>query len=111
MKKYFNKSLVMAEEEEKQFQTSNTCRICEKLIANIVTRNDIVWKLARGYFLCYCKTFLLVPDSAEGTKLFTEERSSALLVTPEIKYYYRSKENHQYRKTLLTSFDLKISCA
>ena len=77
MKKYFNKSLIMAEEEEEQFQTSNTCRICEKLIENIVTRNNIIWKLARGYFLCYCKTFSLVPDSAEGTKLFTEERSSA----------------------------------
>ena len=29
---------------------------------NIVTRNNIVWKLARGYCLCYCKTFSQVPD-------------------------------------------------
>ena len=31
----------------------------------IVTRNNIVWKLAHGYGLCYCKTFSLVPDSVQ----------------------------------------------
>ena len=31
MKKHFNKNLIMSEEEE-QFQSSNTCWICEKLI-------------------------------------------------------------------------------
>ena len=31
MKKPFNKSLIMTEEEE-QFQSSNTCWVCEKLI-------------------------------------------------------------------------------
>ena len=31
MKKYFNKNLIMSEEEE-QFQPSNTCWTCEKLI-------------------------------------------------------------------------------
>ena len=31
MKKHFNKNLTMSEEEE-QFQSRNTCRICEKLI-------------------------------------------------------------------------------
>ena len=31
MKKYFNKNLIMSE-EEKQFQSSNTCWICKKLI-------------------------------------------------------------------------------
>ena len=30
--KTFNKNLIMTEEEEKQFQSSNTCWICEKLI-------------------------------------------------------------------------------
>ena len=30
MKKHFNKNLIMSEEEE-QFQSSNTCWICEKL--------------------------------------------------------------------------------
>ena len=34
----------------------------------IVTRNNIVWKLARGYCLCYCKIFSLVPDSTKCTK-------------------------------------------
>ena len=34
MKKHFNKNLIMSEEEEKQFQPSNTCWICEKPIDN-----------------------------------------------------------------------------
>ena len=33
MKKHFNKTLIMSEEEE-QFQSSSTCWICEKLIDN-----------------------------------------------------------------------------
>ena len=33
MKKYFNKILIISEEEE-QFQLGNTCWICEKLIDN-----------------------------------------------------------------------------
>ena len=32
MKKHFNKNLIMSEEKEEQFQSSNTCWICEKLI-------------------------------------------------------------------------------
>ena len=32
MKKHFGKNLIMSEEEEEQFQSSNTCWICEKLI-------------------------------------------------------------------------------
>ena len=32
MKTYFNKTLIMTEEEEKQFQSSKTSWICEKLI-------------------------------------------------------------------------------
>ena len=38
------------------------------LCFTIVTRSNIVWNLARGYCLCHCKTFLLVPDSTECTK-------------------------------------------
>ena len=34
MKKHFNKNLIMSEKEEEQFQLSNTCWICEKLIDN-----------------------------------------------------------------------------
>ena len=52
---------------------------------NIVTRNNIVWKLARGYCLCYCKTFSLVQDSTECTKIFVTEKCSALFVSPKIK--------------------------
>ena len=32
MKKHFNKNLIMSEKEEEQFQSSNICQICEKLI-------------------------------------------------------------------------------
>ena len=32
MKKHFNKNLIMTEEEEKRFQSSNTCWICENFI-------------------------------------------------------------------------------
>ena len=31
MKKHFNKNVIMSEEKEEQFKSSNTCRICEKL--------------------------------------------------------------------------------
>ena len=34
MKKYFNKNLIMTEEEEHLFQESNNCWICKKLIDN-----------------------------------------------------------------------------
>ena len=34
MKNHFNKNLVMSYEEEEQFQSSNACWICEKLIDN-----------------------------------------------------------------------------
>ena len=34
MKNFFNKNLIVGEEEEEQFQSSNTCWICEKLIGN-----------------------------------------------------------------------------
>ena len=32
MKKHFNKNLIITGKEEEQFQSSNTCSICEKLI-------------------------------------------------------------------------------
>ena len=39
----------------------------------MVTKKVIVWKLARGYCLCQCKTFSLVPDLTECIKNITEE--------------------------------------
>ena len=39
MKKHFNKNLIMTEEEEEQFQPSNSCWICEKLIDNEKVRD------------------------------------------------------------------------
>ena len=41
MKKHFNKTLIMSEEEE-QFQSSNTCWICEKLIENELKSLEII---------------------------------------------------------------------
>ena len=41
--------------------------------STIFTRKNILWKLARGYCLCYCKTFLLVAEPTECKKSFTEE--------------------------------------
>ena len=52
---------------------------------NIVTRSNIVWKLARGYCLCYCKTFSLVPDSAECTKNFFTDVCGTLFAPLKIK--------------------------
>ena len=33
-------------------------------------KKNIVWKLAHAYYLCYFKTFSLVPDLTERTKHF-----------------------------------------
>ena len=49
----------------------------------IVTRNNIVWKLARSYCLSYCKTFSLVPDSTECKKIFVTDKCSTLFVPPK----------------------------
>ena len=32
MKKHFNKNVIKTEEEEENFESSNSCLICEKLI-------------------------------------------------------------------------------
>ena len=34
MNKYFNKNLIMSEEEEHLFKQSNSCWVCKKLIDN-----------------------------------------------------------------------------
>ena len=41
MKKHFSKNLIMAKEKEEQFQSSNTCWICEKLIDDGKVRDHI----------------------------------------------------------------------
>ena len=53
------------------------------LTLSIVTRNNIVWKHARDYCLCYCKTFSLVADSTECTKIF--------LIKCAVHYLYHLK--------------------
>ena len=46
----------------------------------------IVWKLARGYCLCYCKTFTLMPDSTECTIFFLPKRA--------VHYFYHLKSSN-----------------
>ena len=46
MKKHFNKNLIITEEEE--FQSSNTCWICEKLIDDEKVRDRYVTGKSRG---------------------------------------------------------------
>ena len=53
---------------------------------NIVTKYNIVWKLARGYCLRYCKTFSLVPDSTGCTEMFFTKSA--------VHYLYHLKSNH-----------------
>ena len=69
----------------------------------IVTRNDIVWKSARGLCLCYCKTLSLVLDPQSAHKKIL--RKSVVHYLHHLKYY-RSKENQQHRKTLLSMIDV-----
>ena len=47
MEKHFNKNLNMNEEEE-EFQSSNTCWICEKLIEDEKARDQLSynWKMS-----------------------------------------------------------------
>ena len=79
----------------------------------IVTRNNIVWKLERGYCLCYCKTFSLVSGSTSVQNLF--------LLKSAVHYLYYLKSSNtigQWKTTTtekyfypwLTSFNLKLSC-
>ena len=42
MKKHFNKNLIMSEEEEGQFESSNVCWICKKLINNMMRKLEII---------------------------------------------------------------------
>ena len=82
--------------------------------AIIITRNNIVWKLACGYYLCYCKTFSLVPGSWEFTKIFLPKCA--------VHYFYHLESNNNIisqKKTpntekhfyeWLISFNLKLSC-
>ena len=52
--------------------------------SNIVTRNNIVWKFARGYCLCYSKIFSLVPGSTKCT----------FLSKSAVHYLYHLKSNN-----------------
>ena len=42
MKEYFNKNLIMTEEEENLFQKSNNCWICKKLFIMMKNKVEII---------------------------------------------------------------------
>ena len=42
MNKHFNKNLIMTEEEEKQFQSSNTCWICKNSLKMMMKKLEII---------------------------------------------------------------------
>ena len=63
MKKNFNKNLLMTEEEE-QYQSSNKCWICEKLIDDekVTDHCHITWKFrGAGHWSCNINSQLTVP--------------------------------------------------
>ena len=79
----------------------------------IVTRSNIVWKLARGYCLCYCRTFSLVPDSTKCTKIVLLKSAVHCLCHLKSNNIIgqrktTNKEKHFYPG--LTSFNLQLSC-
>ena len=65
----------------------------------------IVWKLARGYFLCYCKTFSLVPDSTECAKKNLPKIAVYYLYHLKSNNILVQWENQQCKKTLLYMID------
>ena len=79
----------------------------------IVRRNNIVWKLGRGYCLCYCKNFSVVKTPQSAQNLFFPKSAVHYLC------YLKSSNTIDQRKTTntekyfypwLTSFNLKLSC-
>ena len=77
-------------------QISHIVLLFPLLALNIVTRNKILWKIARGYCLCYCKTFLLERGSTECKKKFLPKCA--------VHYLYHLKSNNivSQRKTTNT---------
>ena len=75
---------------------------------NIVTRNNIVRKLAHGYCLCYCKTFSLVPDSTECTEIFVTKMCH--LNSNNIIGQSKTTNTEKHFHPWLTSFNLTLSC-
>ena len=62
----------------------------------MVTRKNIVWKLQRDYCLCYCKTFSLLPDPTQCTKIFT------------VHYSYYLKLNNIIAQKKTTNVEKKV---
>ena len=76
----------------------------------IVTRNNIVWKLGRGY--CYCKTFSQVSDSTECTKCFLTKRAVHYLYHLKLNDIVRQRKTTNTEKHFhpwLILFNLKLS--
>ena len=74
---------VRVEEQELKVTTITIFVFCDSY--NVVPRNSIVWKFARGYYLCYCQIFSLVPDSTECTNYFFLPMCSTLFALHKTK--------------------------
>ena len=94
---FFHLSLEVQNRKENKLQTAlsksspTMCKLIKEfsICYNIVTRNNIVWKLASARL--------------QSAQSFLTEECSTLFVPPKIKQCFRSKKtNHQYRKTLLS---------
>ena len=85
-------------------------RICFFVLYR-VTRNNIVWKLKRGYCICYCKTFLLVPDPTECKKnIFCQKVQYIICATLNNIGQRKTTNKERYFCPWLTSSNLKLSC-
>ena len=83
------------------------------ILETIVTRNNIVWKLARGCCICYCKTFSLVPDSTECTNYFLPKCAvhySYHLRSNNIVSQRETTNTEKYFHPRLIQVNLKLSC-
>ena len=79
----------------------------------IVTRNNIVWKLARGYYLCYCNTFSLAPDSRVHNIFFSPKSVAHYLhhlKSNNIIGQSKTTNTEKHFYPWLASFNLKLSC-
>ena len=69
-----------------KFQISVFQKIFPLITQRSPQRNNIVWKLACGYCLSYCKIYSLVPDSEECIHFFSPNSA--------VHYFYHLKSNN-----------------
>ena len=82
-----------------------------KVTQTIVTRNNLVWKLACDYYSCYCKTSSLVPDSTVCAKIFVSVvHYLCHLKSNDITGQRKTNNKEKHFYPWLTLFKFKLSC-